>query len=54
LYVMVVKGSVTIDGEILNDRDAIGLPDTDKITITANTQDAEVLVMDIPMGFSAN
>lgn len=31
VYVMVVKGTVTIDGEKLNDRDAIGLWDTDKI-----------------------
>lgn len=54
VYVMVVKGTVTIDGEKLNDRDAIGLWDTDKIQITAGSQDAEVLVMDIPMGFSAN
>ena len=54
LYIIVVKGTVTIAGETLGERDAIGLTDTDSITITANTQDAEVLVMDIPMAFSAN
>ncbi len=54
VYVMVVKGSVTVDGETLGERDAIGLSDTDKIKITANTEDAEVIVMDKPMGFSAN
>lgn len=54
VYIMVVKGTVTIDGNTLSDRDAIGLWDTDKVTITANSQDAEVLVMDVPMAFSAN
>ncbi|MES1226393.1 MAG: pirin family protein [Bacteroidota bacterium] len=53
-YIMVVKGSITVDGEKLNDRDAIGLWDIDKVTITADTQDAEVLVIDVPMAFSAN
>jgi hypothetical protein len=51
---MVVKGSVTVDGEILSDRDAIGLWDIDKVSIKAGSQDAEVLVMDVPMGFSVN
>ena len=54
VYVMVVRGSVTIDGETLNERDAVGLWDIDNITIKAGSQDAEVLVMDVPMGFSAN
>ena len=54
VYVMVVKGSVTIDGETLNERDAFGLWDIDSVTIKADSQDAEVLVMDVPMGFSAN
>jgi len=54
VYVMVVKGSVTIDGETLNERDAIGLWDIDTLSIKADSQDAEVLVMDVPMGFSAN
>lgn len=54
MYIMVVKGTVTIDGEELNDRDAIGVWDTDSIKITAHTQDAEVMVLDVPMGFSTN
>ena len=54
VYIMVIKGTVTVDGNKLSDRDAIGVWDTDKITIVANTQDAEILVMDVPMGFSAN
>ena len=51
---MVVKGSVIVDGEKLGDRDAIGLWDVEKVTITADSQDAEILVMDVPMAFSAN
>jgi len=54
VYIMVIKGTVSVDGNILSDRDAIGVWDTDKVTIVANTQDAEILVMDVPMGFSAN
>jgi hypothetical protein len=54
VYIMVVSGAVTINGNSLTDRDAIGLWDIDKVSITANTQDAEILVMDVPMGFSAN
>jgi quercetin 2,3-dioxygenase len=54
VYLMVVKGNVIVEGEKLGERDAIGLSDTDNISIQAETQDAEVLVMDIPMEFSAN
>lgn len=54
VYVMVVKGTVTIDEEKLGERDAIGLWNVDGVKITADTQDAEVLVMDIPMNFSSN
>ncbi len=54
VYLMVIKGDVTVNGEKLNERDAIGLSETDTISIKADSQDAEVLVMDIPMEFSAN
>ena len=54
VYIMVVSGSLQLTEIRLSDRDAIGLWDTEKYQITANTQDAEILVMDVPMGFSAN
>ena len=54
VYIIVIKGTVTVDGNTLNDRDAIGVWETDKVAIVAQSQDAEILVMDVPMGFNAN
>lgn len=48
VYVFVIKGDVTIDGQALNKRDGLGVWDTDKISIQADS-DAEVLLMDVPM-----
>jgi len=49
VYAFILKGSVTINGTVLNERDGLGTWNTDKISIKANTQDAEILLMDIPM-----
>ena len=50
VYAFVLKGDVTIEGNALNQRDALGIWDTDKISVNANSQDAEVLLMEVPMG----
>lgn len=49
IYAFVIKGDITIDGQALNERDGLGIWDTDKIKVTANSADAEVLLMDVPM-----
>ncbi len=49
IYALVVKGSVEIDGKVLNDRDGLGISDTDKISIKALSQNAELLLMEVPM-----
>lgn len=49
VYAFVIKGDVNVTGIDLHERDALGVWDTDKITITANSADAEILIMDIPM-----
>jgi hypothetical protein len=49
VYVFVLKGDITIDGQTLNERDGLGIWNTDKIRITANSPDAELLLMDVPM-----
>jgi redox-sensitive bicupin YhaK (pirin superfamily) len=49
VYIFVLKGDVTIDGNALHERDGLGIWDTDKISIKANSPDAEVLLMDVPM-----
>ena len=48
VYVFVIEGDVTIDGQKLTKRDGFGVWDTDKVTIVADT-DTEVLLMDVPM-----
>ncbi len=39
----------TIDNTVLNERDGLGTWNTDKISIKANSQDAEILLMEVPM-----
>jgi redox-sensitive bicupin YhaK (pirin superfamily) len=48
-YIFVLSGDFTVDGIDLNKRDGLGIWDTDKISLTTNSQDAEVLVMEVPM-----
>ncbi len=48
-YIFVLKGDVTINDQALNERDGMGIWDTDKFTFTSNSKDAEVLLMDVPM-----
>jgi len=44
----VIKGSFTIDGTTLEERDGMGVWDTGTITLKAITG-AEILVMEVPM-----
>jgi len=48
VYAFVLNGDVTINGQKLNSRDALGISETDKINIKANTG-AELLLIEIPM-----
>jgi len=48
VYAFVISGSVIINGQALETRDALGITNTEKLEITA-TSDAEILLMDIPM-----
>lgn len=52
VYIMIVSGKVKINGQDLEDRDAIGIQNIKQISIEALTQDAEVLIMDIPMNLN--
>lgn len=49
VYAFVIKGDVTIEEQALNQRDGMGIWDTSAITITADSADAEILLMDVPM-----
>lgn len=48
VYVFVLEGEVTVNGQKLNKRDGFGVWDTDKIAVAADA-DAEVLLIDVPM-----
>lgn len=48
VYVFVIEGSVKINGESLNRRDAAGISEADKLEIKVES-DAELLLMEIPM-----
>lgn len=48
VYAFVISGEVTIAGEKLDARDAIGITEAESIDILAGS-DAEVLLMDVPM-----
>jgi quercetin 2,3-dioxygenase len=49
IYAFVLKGDITIGNISLNERDGLGMWDTNEISITANSQDAELLLMEVPM-----
>ena len=49
VYAFIIKGEVSIEGNNLNERDGLGIWNTDKISIKANSQDSEVLLMEVPM-----
>ncbi|MBN9283961.1 MULTISPECIES: pirin family protein [Flavobacterium] len=51
LYVFVLKGSLTVNGQELNTRDGFGIWDIDSVNIKAAT-DAEFLLMDVPMNMN--
>lgn len=48
VYIMLVEGSVTINGNELKKRDALGVWDTESIAITAK-EDAHLLFIEVPM-----
>jgi quercetin 2,3-dioxygenase len=49
VYAFILEGDFTINGEKLNRRDGIGISDIDKLSIEANSDSAEVLLMEVPM-----
>ncbi|TNE54975.1 MAG: pirin family protein [Bacteroidetes bacterium] len=48
VYIFVIEGKVTVDGQALGKRDGYGVWDAEGMTITAES-DARVLLMDVPM-----
>jgi quercetin 2,3-dioxygenase len=50
VYVVVIKGSVEINGVQFKTRDAVGISDTENFEITV-LEDAELLAVEVPMDF---
>ena len=50
VYIMVINGSITVDGNKLTNRDAIGVYNTKDVSIFVN-EDSELLFLDVPMIF---
>lgn len=49
VYAFVIKGSFNVNGVQLSERDAAGIMDVSSIQIESGADDAEILLMDIPM-----
>ncbi|MFM8489807.1 MAG: hypothetical protein ACKOCH_26010 [Bacteroidota bacterium] len=48
MYVFLLSGNITVDGQELNTRDGFGVWAVDKVQIRAN-QRSEMLLMEVPM-----
>lgn len=51
IYIFMIDGEIEVNSISLNKRDGLGITETDNINIIAK-QDAEILVMDVPMQIS--
>jgi len=49
LYAFIIEGSFTINGQQLSKRDGMGIWDCDSIEIESNEDNAEILLMEVPM-----
>lgn len=49
VYVFVIKGDITVNGTALNERDGSGIWNTDSMSIQANSANAELLIIEVPM-----
>jgi redox-sensitive bicupin YhaK (pirin superfamily) len=50
VFLVVIKGSIAVNGIVLNSRDALGVYDTNSFDIVAS-EDAELLAVEVPMEF---
>jgi len=48
VYVFILKGDLTINGQSLSDRDGFGIWDVDSLSLQADS-DVEILLMEVPM-----
>ncbi len=48
VYAFIISGDASINGEKLNNRDGLGISETDKLEITADS-DVEILLIEVPV-----
>ncbi len=51
IYIFLLNGSIEVDGNSLQTRDAIGIWDTDKVSIKTNDK-SEFLIIEVPMNLN--
>lgn len=51
VYAFVIKGQFTIENINLDTKDGLGITDTIGLTIKSDSQDSEILLMEVPMKF---
>jgi hypothetical protein len=49
VYAFILKGDFTIGGISLNESDGLGIWDTNTFDIVANSEEAQILLMEVPM-----
>lgn len=49
VYAFILEGDISINGIKLNRRDGLGIWNIDSLTLTADSQNAEILLMEVPM-----
>lgn len=51
IFAMLIEGEFTLEGQKLYHRDAIGVSDIESVKLIADTENARILLIDIPMIF---
>ena len=49
VYAMVVSGSAVVQGQSLNERDALGVSEVEALEIQIGPEGAELLLIEVPM-----
>ncbi len=51
VFVMVIQGSFNVSGTVLNQRDGMGVWEAESLNLESLTDDAQLLLMEVPMEF---
>ncbi len=49
VYAFVIRGAVKIEGELLNEKDGLGIWETDSLIVQSVQEGTEILLMEVPM-----